>query len=120
MLLGTVLLTLFGCSYYNSTYKGSTAYAVVPEGVKIKSKNSGRSDYKKNGEQYYYYSYNFKWVLEDGTTKEVSWHSQESANPTMLEAGSYVKGEVSDKRVTKGPNAVSEGDIPAKVLEKLR
>ena len=38
----------------------------------------------------------------------------------MLTTGSYVKAEVSDKRVTKGPNPVNKDDIPAKVLDKLR
>lgn len=119
VLLGLLLTVLSGCSYYKSTYQGKEAYAVVPEAVKMKSKNSDGSDYKKDGRQYYYYSYDFKWVLTNSTTKSVSWHSQESADPKPLIAGSYVYGQVSDKRVVEGPNPIAKDKIPSKVLDKI-
>jgi hypothetical protein len=57
--------------------------------------------------------------LTNGTTKSVSWHSQESADPKPLIAGSYVYGQVSDKRVVEGPNPIAKDKIPSKVLDKI-
>ncbi len=43
----------------------------------------------------------------------------ESANPTELQPGSYVKATVSEKRVIKGAEVVNKNAIPASVLSKL-
>ena len=106
-------------SYWNSTYNGTTNYAIVPTAVKHKSKTDSGKDYKQNGQQVYYYEYDFKWADADGKTKSVGWDSAESTNPTPLQAGSYVTAQVSAKRVTKGMKNVSKSEVPAKALSAL-
>ncbi|WP_461214571.1 DUF1093 domain-containing protein [Lacticaseibacillus sp. GG6-2] len=124
-IIGIVVLVIvaFGgykaYSYWNSTYNGTTNYAVVPEPVKHKSKTDGGGDYKKNGQQVYYYSYDFTWADADGNVKHVAWDSAESTNPTPLTPGSYVTAKVSAKRVTKGLHTVAKADVPAAALKAL-
>ncbi|EKQ12101.1 hypothetical protein LCAA2362_0236 [Lacticaseibacillus casei A2-362] len=58
-------------------------------------------------------------MTKDGQKREVGYESGESANPTELQPGSYVKATVSEKRVIKGPEVVNKNAIPASVLSKL-
>lgn len=107
-------------TYWDSTYNGTTAYAIVQDATKHKSKTSKGEDYKVDGQQQYYYSYDFKWITEDGKELNVGWDSRESSNPTQLAAGTIVKAEVSSKRVIKGPNSVNKAQVPSEVMGKLQ
>ena len=118
-LLVVIVWGFFGYQYWNSTYNGVESYAKVTQGTKHASKNNDGSPYKVNGKQYYYYDYEFTWVTKDGQKREVGYESGESANPTELQPGSYVKATVSEKRVIKGPEVVNKNAIPASVLSKL-
>ena len=40
-------------------------------------------------------------------------------DPVPFEPGTFVKAEVSNKRVIKGPYSVTESEIPKEILEKL-
>lgn len=122
-LLGLVVLVVagyFGYKYWDSTYNGQTAYAIVQTPTKKESKNDDGSNYTKNGQQYYYYDYELSWVTESGKKLTVGWDSPEGPNPTPITAGSIVKGKVSQKRVIEAPNVVSEGDVPESVLNQLK
>ena len=110
----------FGYKYWHETYQSQTAYAKVGEAVKKNSKTSDGKNYKVNGKQYYYYEYEFDFVLKDGTTRHLGFDSAESANPTPLAPGSYVTAEISQKCVVKGPNPISLGNIPSAVQAKLK
>ena len=109
----------FGFQYWNSTYNGVEAYAKVPQATKQESKNNDGSPYKVNGKQYYFYDYEFTWVTKDGQTRKVGFESAESADPKPLAPGSYVKAQVSQKRVVKGPSSAEKQAIPADVQAKL-
>ncbi|WP_407893764.1 DUF1093 domain-containing protein [Lacticaseibacillus sp. N501-2] len=107
-------------SYWNTTYHGTTNYAIVPTAVKHKSKTDDGKNYKQNGQQVYYYEYDFKWADANGNTKSVGWESAESTNPKPLPAGSFVTAQVSAKRVTKGMKTIDKSQVPAKALAALQ
>lgn len=106
-------------SYWNTTYNGVTSYAVVQSAAKHKSKTDNGADYKKNGQQVYYYKYDLTWADASGHTKQVAWESTESTDPKPLAPGSYLKAKVSAKRVTQGPSVVAKSQVPAKALAAL-
>ncbi|KFK47661.1 membrane protein [Lacticaseibacillus rhamnosus] len=118
-ILVLIVIGFFGYQYWNSTYNGVDAYAVVTEGKKEASKNEDGSLYKVNGKQYYTYEYELKWVTKDGQTRNLGYSSEESANPKALTPGSYVKAKVAQKRVLTTPQPVSKQAIPQTVKAKL-
>ena len=115
-----IVIGFFGYHYWNSTYNGVDAYAVVIEGKKVASKNEDGSLYKVNGKQYYTYEYELKWVTKNGQTRNLGYSSEESANPKALTPGSYVKAKVAQKRVLTTPQPVSEQALPQTVKAKLK
>lgn len=115
-----IVIGFFGYQYWNSTYNGVDAYAVVIEGKKVASKNEDGSLYKVNGKQYYTYEYELKWVTKNGQTRNLGYSSEESANPKALTPGSYVKAKVAQKRVLTAPQPVSEQALPQTVKAKLK
>lgn len=107
-------------SYWNTTYNGTTAYAVVQQATKKKSKTSKGEDYKVDGQQYYYYEYTQTWVTKDGKTLNVDWDGSESATPERLAPGTYIRAEVSQKRVIKGPVSINQEQVPSSVRSQLK
>ena len=115
-----IVIGFFGYQYWNSTYNGVDAYAVVTEGKKEASKNEDGSLYKVNGKQYYTYEYELKWVTKNGQTRNLGYSSEESANPKALTPGSYVKAKVAQKRVLTTPQPISKQALPQTVKAKLK
>ena len=115
-----IVIGLFGYQYWNGTYNGVEAYALVTEGKKEASKNEDGSLYKVNGKQYYTYEYELKWVTKDGQTRNLGYSSEESANPKALTPGSYVKAKVAQKRVLTTPQPISKQALPQTVKAKLK
>ncbi|MDF3334920.1 DUF1093 domain-containing protein [Lacticaseibacillus rhamnosus] len=115
-----IVIGFFGYQYWNSTYNGVEAYALVTEGKKEASKNEDGSLYKVNGKQYYTYEYELKWVTKDGQTRNLGYSSEESANPKALTPGSYVKAKVAQKRVLTTPQPISKQALPQTVNAKLK
>lgn len=115
-----IVIGFFGYQYWNSTYNGVEAYALVTEGKKEASKNEDGSLYKVNGKQYYTYEYELKWVTKNGQTRNLGYSSEESANPKALTPGSYVKAKVAQKRVLTTPQPVSKQALPQTVKAKLK
>ena len=115
-----IVTGFFGYQYWNSTYNGVEAYALVTEGKKEASKNEDGSLYKVNGKQYYTYEYELKWVTKDGQTRNLGYSSEESANPKALTPGSYVKAKVAQKRVLTTPQPISKQALPQTVKAKLK
>ena len=115
-----IVIGFFGYQYWNSTYNGVDAYAVVIEGKKVASKNEDGSLYKVNGKQYYTYEYELKWVTKNGQTRNLGYSSEESANPKALTPGSYVKAKVAQKRLLTTPQPVSVQALPQTVKAKLK
>ncbi|UUT37237.1 YxeA family protein [Lacticaseibacillus rhamnosus] len=115
-----IVIGFFGYQYWNSTYNGVEAYALVTEGKKEASKNEDGSLYKVNGKQYYTYEYELKWVTKDGQTRNLGYSSEESANPKALTPSSYVKAKVAQKRVLTTPQPISKQALPQTVKAKLK
>ena len=115
-----IVIGFFGYQYWNSTYNGVEAYALVTEGKKEASKNEDGSLYKVNGKQYYTYEYELKWVTKDCQTRNLGYSSEESANPKALTPGSYVKAKVAQKRVLTTPQPISKQALPQTVKAKLK
>lgn len=121
-IIGIIFLTLIvvggiaGYNYYIDTYKSTVAYAqdpaTVPEEVKTKNMNG------KNVDGLHSYHYDFTFVKEDGEIQKESYEVT-GENPTPLEPNTYIKVELSKKRVTKGPITISETSIPKNILQKI-
>lgn len=123
LLLGmTAFIGFKGYVYYNDTYKATMAYAIVPNEVPEKKEavdDSGNKITDSDGSMNYTYDYNFNFVKENGES-QVQGFGLTSSTPVPYEPGSYVKAEISKKRVVKGPYSVVENDIPKKILDKLK
>lgn len=106
-----------GYEYYQSTYVGETAYAVVPAEVPTKVRHESKSGI---GDQSPWYSYDYQltFVKEDASIEtQVVSLSDEDAKP--LPPNSYVKATISEKRVLTAPKAVQQDSIPDYILNKL-
>lgn len=110
------IVSYYGYKYYESTYKTITAYAVVPANVPEKEKTKSNDGKEVKG--IYSYKYTLTFVNEDGEHKKMEFESS-GETPTPLEPNSYVKAEISKKRVVKGPNKVAENKIPKNVKKEL-
>lgn len=126
-IIGVIVLILvavggyFGYRYWADTYQSTKAYAVVQQQVPEKTKakdDDGKLATDGHGRQLYQYEYHFDWVTTSGKKISNTFYLL-GVNPTPLKPGSYVTGEVSNKRVNQGPNAVNKSDVPKDVLAKL-
>lgn len=121
-LIGTIalLMLLFGgykgYQYYDQTYNSQVAYAKVPETVPPLTDALSSSGEKMWNWKAYDYELTF--VTKDGKTVKLP-YTIASENPTPLEPNSFVKAEVSQKRVTSGPTTINEKQVPKNVLTML-
>ncbi len=115
-----LLLLLFGGykgnQYYDQTYNSQVAYAKVPE--KVPPLKDARNDSGEKMWDWKAYDYELSFVTKDGKTIKLP-YTIASENPTPLEPNSYVKAEVSQKRVTSGPTTINENQVPNNVLTAL-
>lgn len=103
-------------TYYKDTYKGSTAYSVVPKEVPIKEQTKDQ-----NGAivpDSYSYNYTFTFIKEDGS-KQVLPYELAGENVTPFEPGKLITAEISKNRILTGPNSVKKNKIPEKALAEL-
>lgn len=123
ILLGFVLVVGFkGYQYYNDTYKATLAYAKVPTAIPDKEEavdDSGEKITESDGSILYTYNYSFDFVKKGGK-KQTQTFSLTGKEPEPYVPGTYVKAEISNKRVVKGPYAVSEKEIPSDILNKIQ
>ena len=121
-IIGLIFLALIvvggiaGYKYYADTYKSTVAYAQVPATVPEETQTKDMDG--KNVDGFHSYHYDFTFVKENGEIQKES-YDVTGENPTPLEPNTYVKVELSKKRVTKGPTTVSESSIPKNLLDKL-
>lgn len=106
----------FGYNYYNDTYNGQTAYARIPETVPEKTQTKSDSGEIIKGWSSYKYTLTF--VKENGE-KQTMGYDLSGENPTPYQPNAIVKADISKKRIIKGPNAVSESEVPDKVMKEL-
>ena len=118
IILLLVLLTggYFGYKYYDDTYRTEVAYALVP--LKVPEKTETRDSSGKVVDNTFSYEYNFMFVKENGEKQEMS-YDVSGSNPIPFEPGSYVKADISKKRVVHGPNGVKKTKIPKTVIKEL-
>lgn len=122
-IIGLITLVLLaflgfqGYSYWNSTYNGKVAYALVPDKVPQKKVTVDDSGVVQEG--LFSYNYNFDFVKEDGSHETMSFELT-GENPTPFAPDTVVEAKVSEKRVVEGPNTVSEKNVPKKVLAQLK
>lgn len=117
--LVVVLLAYLGWNYYAETYQAHEAYAVVSSKVPTKKKTV--DDSGKAIANSYSYVYNFRFVRTDGKVQHLQYELMGS-NPKPFTPNSYVKAQISEKRVIEGPNQVSADrtdQIPSNVKAKL-
>ena len=123
ILLGFVLVIGFkGYQYYNDTYKATLAYAKVPATVPNKEEavdDSGKKIIESDGSVLSTYNYSFDFVKQDGK-KQIQTFSLTGKDPEPYAPETYVKAEISNKRVVKGPYVVSEKEIPSNILDKIK
>lgn len=118
ILLAAILAVggFYGMKYYNETYKESPAYALVPNQVPKKEQSRDAND--KIVPNSITYDYNFDFVKEDGTHQTMHF-ALEGADVKPFTPGAYIKADISQKRVTKGPNEINKTDVPKNVQDKL-
>lgn len=112
-----VVLAYFGWNYYQETYQGHTAYAVVSNRVPKREKTV--SDSGKTIDNSYSYVYHFKFVRTDGKVQKMDYELTGS-DPKPFTPNSYVKADISEKRVINGPNQVSADKVPSDIKAKLK
>lgn len=110
-----------GVREYLTVYRSQSAYAVVPTtpAKKFARDSDGQKVTDAQGRQEYSYTYKFVWVTINGTKRTVTFE-QTGAKVQPMTPGTYVRAEVSEKRVTKGPFIVAKRKIPVKVLRQLQ
>lgn len=103
----------FGYQYYNETYKTTTAYAKVS--TEVPEKVQSKDDQGRLVEKIYEYDYTVTFVKENGETTKRDF-AVSGENPKPLTPGSYIKAEISNKRVNS-PTTVAE--VPSKIKDKV-
>ena len=118
--IAVVVVGWIGFTEWNTVYNPSDAYAVVPATpTKRATKDAqGKAVKDKNGNQEYSYKYSFDFVMTNGKHRRLVWE-QSAVNPTPLTPGNYVYAEISQTRVTNGPNIVQRDKVPAKIRAEL-
>lgn len=122
LLVGVAFIGFKGYEYYNDTYKATMAYAIVPDEIPEKKEavdDAGKKITNSDGSMNYTYDYNFNFVKENGES-QVQGFGLTGSDPVPYEPGSYVRAEISNKRVVKGPYSVAESDVPKEILNKLK
>lgn len=118
IVLSGIILGIVGyylIKYNNEMYRGEIAYALVPTTIPQKKEAVDINGEPLGG---YSYDYNFTFIKEDGT-KYIMNHELSGPNPSPFVPNTYVKAEISKKRIVNGPYKVSTQDIPRKIKEKL-
>lgn len=106
-----------GFNYWNDTYNGKTAYALVPETVPEKEQTKDMDGKVQQG--LYSYNYELKFVKENGDIQTME-YSVSGENPEPLTPNAYIKAEISKNRVISGPNTISENDVPDNAKKVLQ
>lgn len=117
-LIGIFILGIggyLGFNYYNDTYKTSIAYAVSPPEVPVKVPTKD-IDGKEVADSYSY-NYTVIFVKENGDKQKMNFEIA-GKDPKPFEPGSYIKAEVSKKRVN-APTQIKENEIPNNVKAEI-
>lgn len=116
LLFLVVITFLSGCSYYEDTYQGDVAYAIVSDEIPQKEETVDSSG--KVQSELYSYHYTFDFITENGVHQEMTYELS-GENPQPLEPQSIIKAKISKKRVLEGPNPITTVDVPQSVLDEL-
>lgn len=114
--LVVALIGWVGFKYYQQTYLGTEAYAIVPAQVPEKqvAKNfAGQTDPRR-----YAYHYKIQVVTITGQ-KMIRTFEISGRDPQPLPANSFIKLTASTLRVVVDPQTIAENEVPVNVLAKL-
>ncbi|MBI0605125.1 DUF1093 domain-containing protein [Enterococcus faecalis] len=117
-LIGIFILGIGGYlvfNYYNDTYKTSAAYAVTSSEIPVKVPTKD-IDGKEVADSYSY-KYTVIFVKENGDKQKMKFEI-EGKDPKPFEPGSYIKAEVSKKRVNS-PTQITENEVPNNLKEEI-
>lgn len=113
ILLGMV--SYFGFNYYNDTYKTSTAYAITP--LEIPVKEPTKDDKGTEIGDSYSYNYTVTFVKANGDKQKLDFEIA-GKDPKSFEPGTYIKAEISKKRVN-APTQITENEVPSDVKAEI-
>ncbi|OTP24876.1 DUF1093 domain-containing protein [Enterococcus mundtii] len=117
-LIGIFILGIggyLGFNYYNDTYKTSTAYAITSSEIPVKVPTKDIDG--KEVEDSYSYNYTVIFVTENGDKQKMEFEIA-GKDPKPFEPGSYIKAEVSKKRVN-APTQITENEVPNNVKSEI-
>lgn len=117
LLLLLILGGYFGYNYWKDTYKGETAYAIVPTRIPQKKQTVDQDGKAQNG--LYSYKYKLKFMKKNGEFQMMKFNITDY-NPAPLTPGSYIEVKISKKRLVEGPKQINKTDIPTSILNKLK
>ncbi|WP_125767834.1 YxeA family protein [Lapidilactobacillus wuchangensis] len=110
------LIGYCGFKYYQQTYLGTEAYAIVP--AQVPSKEAAKDLAGQPESDRYAYHYKIQVVTKNGQ-KMTRTFDISGRNPQPLPANSFIKLTASTLRVVVGPQTISENEVPVNVLAKL-
>jgi uncharacterized protein YxeA len=119
-LVGIFILVIggyFGFNYYNDTYKTSIAYAVTPSEIPVKVPTKDIDIDVKEVVDSYSYKYTVTFIKENGDKQRMNFEIA-GKDPKPFEPGSYIKAEVSKKRVNT-PTQIKENEVPNNVRVEI-
>ncbi|MCH4057203.1 YxeA family protein [Lapidilactobacillus gannanensis] len=110
------LIGYCGFKYYQQTYLGTEAYAIVPAQVPVKEIAKNLAGEPESN--HYAYHYKIAVVTKSGQ-KMIRTFEISGRHPQPLPANSFIKLKASTLRVVVGPQTISENEVPVNVLPKL-
>lgn len=103
--------------YYHDTYVTEVGYAKTSAHVPKKEKTT--DDNGKIIAHSHSYIYKFYFVTKKGERKTLNYElSGENVRP--LKENSFVKADISDKRVVRGPHIINKSTIPDNIIHMLK
>ncbi|QEA59665.1 DUF1093 domain-containing protein [Leuconostoc koreense] len=103
--------------YYHDTYVTEVGYARTSAHVPKKEKTVDGSG--KIISHSHSYKYKFHFITKKGERKIINYElSGENVRP--LKENSFIKADISDERVVKGPYNISKSTIPDNIMCKLK
>lgn len=103
--------------YYHDTYVTEVGYAKTSAHIPKKEKTVDGSG--KIISHLHSYKYKLHFITRKGERKIIKYElSGENVRP--LKENSFIKADISDKRVVKGPYIISKSTIPDNIMRKLK
>ena len=103
--------------YYHDTYVTEVSYAKTS--VHVPKKEKTTDDNGKVIAHLHSYIYKFHFVTKKGERKTLNYELN-GENVKPLKENSFVKADISDKRVVRGPYIINKSTIPDNIIHMLK